>query len=172
MHSIIPLTFIGTLLLSSTALAAEPHRWIGTQFDVGFPAGGALAMVFRPFNWARFHVAETYNTMSAGFRGGLTLDPLDLPGGPSLTVEGGWLSKGKLPGVTMPAIGGEYISLLLGLEFGKRDMWRLFVQGGPTWAHLDVSMNSKFNSGNVTYGTPNVNVMVPGLKIGFTYYFK
>ncbi len=155
------------------------HRWVGIQFDLGVPDGAAFGLVFRPYvDWLRLHVSGTYNGLSGGVRGGLTLDPINFPMAPTLTVEGGHSFEGKFPGITnMPAFGYDYVNLHLGLEFGKRDVWRFFFQGGPTWMHVTSSdfqtgSGSGSGSGSTTTGNPTMSGWVcPSLKFGFTVYF-
>jgi hypothetical protein len=163
------------LLLPSIALAdnsSQPrHRWVGIQFDVGVPDGAGFGLVFRPYvDWLRLHLVQTYNGLAGGVRGGFTFDPINFPVAPTITLEGGHSFKGKLPGVDMPAIGYDYANLHLGLEFGKRNIWRFFVHGGITWAHVITSDFQSFNGGPGSIGNPMLNLMGPSAKIGFTFY--
>jgi hypothetical protein len=178
---------------SSTAKADEPaatsaqvvvvqpqerHRWVGMQFDVGAPDGVALGVVVRPYvNWARLNLSGTYNAIAPGIRGGLTLDPIKFPVAPTLTFEGGHAWQGDIPGQgsKLPQVGYDYMNLHLGLEFGNRDHWRFFLQGGPSWLHITTNnFQSVVGSSdpNLLIGNPTANVsVIPTAKLGFALYF-
>lgn len=167
---------------SSAAKADEPvperHRWVGMQFDVGAPDGVALGVVVRPYvNWARLNLSGTYNAIAPGIRGGVTLDPIKFPVAPTLTFEGGHAWEGNIPGggTSLPQVGYDYMNLHLGLEFGNRDHWRFFLQGGPSWLHVETSNFQAVvgsNDAGLVIGNPTANVsVIPTGKLGFALYF-
>jgi hypothetical protein len=173
------------LLTASTAARAddsstppERHRWVGMQFDLGVPDGAALGVVVRPYvNWARLNLSGTYNGMAPGIRGGVTLDPIKFPVAPTLTFEGGHAFDGSVPGTgtSLPKFDYDYANLHLGLEFGNRDRWRFFLQGGPSWLHVNTNdFQSVVGSSDASLriGNPTANVsVIPTAKLGFALYF-
>lgn len=171
------------LVTASTAARAdeptpERHRWVGMQFDVGAPDGVALGVVVRPYvNWARLNLSGTYNAIAPGIRGGVTLDPIKFPVAPTLTFEGGHAWNGNIPGggSNLPQVGYDYMNLHLGLEFGNRDHWRFFLQGGPSWMHVQTSNFQAVvgsSDSSLVIGNPSANVaVIPTAKLGFALYF-
>jgi hypothetical protein len=162
---------------TSQVVIPERHRWVGMQFDVGAPDGVALGVVVRPYvNWARLNLSGTYNVLAPGIRGGITLDPIKFPVAPTLTFEGGRSFNGDLPGKhNLPEVGYDYMNLHLGLEFGNRDHWRFFLQGGPSWLHVTTgNFQSVVGSSDASLviGNPTANVAIlPTAKLGFAYFF-
>lgn len=155
----------------------ERHRWVGMQFDVGIPDGVALGVSVHPVvDWARLNLSGTYNGLSPGIRGGITLDPINFPMAPTLTLEGGHAFEGKVPGVDkVPSFDYNYLNLHLGLEFGNRRSWRFFLQGGPSWVHVQTHnfqavVNS--NDPSLSISDPSANgAVVPTAKLGFVLFF-
>jgi hypothetical protein len=170
----------GSLFFTSMASADQTedrHRWVGVQFDLGVPDGAALGVVVRPkVNWLRLNLSGTYNGLAPGLRGGFTFDPIKFPIAPTLTLEGGKAFNGNIPGHhDLPSFGYDYLNLHLGMEFGNRDRWRLFLQAGPTWMHITTSNFASVlgsNEADLTVGNPTANVaLVPTAKLGFAIYF-
>jgi hypothetical protein len=168
--------FLLVILVNRSSSADETrHKWIGVQADVGAPDGVALGVVVRPVNWLRLTVAGTHNVMAPGIRGGFTLDPINFPIAPTLTLEGGHAFEGKVPGAnSLPSFDYDYVNLHLGLEFGRRNRWRFFLQGGPSWIHASTFDFQSVVDANpaLRIGNPSANVSaVPTGKLGFTVYF-
>jgi hypothetical protein len=154
----------------------EAHRWLGFQFDLGLPSGTALGLVVRPkVEWLRLNLAGTYNTASPGARVGLTLDPVPFGIAPTLTLEGGFAGTGSpvFVGSKVPAVGYEYVNFHAGLEFGKRNKWRLFIHAGPTYTHVTTSdFNKAVNVQNLVLANPTANLWVVSTgDLGVTVYF-
>lgn len=150
-------------------------RYVGMNFDVGAPDGAALGVVVRPhLNWLRLNLAGSYNGLAPGVRGGLTLDPINFPVAPTATFEYGHFWDGTVPGVHQsPEVGYDYANLHVGLEFGKRDVWRFYLRGGATWidAHAG-GFQSTINLPNgVSVGDPTIQGWLPSGKLGFAIYF-
>lgn len=184
MYKILIAIFACLLMLTASSSAraddssAQPrHRWVGMQFDVGAPDGAALGVVVRPYvNWLRLNLSGTYNGVAPGIRGGATLDPIKFPVAPTLTFEGGHAWEGSVPGTSnLPQFGYDYANLHLGLEFGNRDTWRFFLQGGPSWLHVQTSGFQQVvgsSDPGLKIGDPTANVTVlPTAKLGFALYF-
>lgn len=166
------------LFISTSAFADDDtprHRTGGMVFDVGAPDGVAAGLVVRPvIDWARLEGAITYNAMAPGIRGGFTLDPIDFGVAPTFTFEGGHAWNGKVPGMTNPiGVQYNYANLHLGLEFGNRNAWRIFLRGGMSYLDLQTSnFTGAVTVGNgITLSNPTFDGWVPSGKLGFSIYF-
>lgn len=175
---VLPLA-LAMVAIPAIASAEESPRfkYVGMQMDLGVPDGAALGVVVRPkLNWLRLNVSGTYNAISPGIRGGLTLDPIKFPIAPTLTFEGGHSFRGSIPGVdSVPDLSYSYVNLHGGLEFGSRDSWRFFIHAGPSWLSAQ-TYNFSDSIGNkdqsLTVSDPNVSARVfPTAKLGFAVYF-
>lgn len=167
-------------LMSSTVRAddqpvyEERHRWLGVQMDLGAPDGIAIGAVIRPyFNWIRLTVSATH-ALAAGYRGGITLDPMPYPVGLTATAEAGHTTDGEIPGGTgVPAFSYDYANLHMGFEIGIRNHWRVFLHGGGTWIKAKTrGITDTLASDGVTLEEATVTAkMAPTGKLGFTVYF-
>lgn len=149
------------------------HRFIGLSTDVGLPDGLALGVSVRPWPWLRLGVSATYNALAPGLRGGFTVDPLPTVVAPTFTFEGGHAFGGRLPGVhAMPSVSYDYVNLHLGLEFGRRSSFRVFLRGGASWVGLGA--NGTENSGIASATLSNLSYrgwLAPSAKAGVSLYF-
>jgi hypothetical protein len=182
-------------MASAPALAEEPttveaalqarhsESWplVGLMADVGLPDGAIGSLVVRPWQWLRFYGGGGTNSVSRGFRGGLSLLPFGA--GPSLTVEYGHYGEGNANGVVkrvmnqwngsplLDRVGYDYANAHVGLDFGgKRVIF--FVHGGISrvWAevhNLNAALGDS-NSGTVIRvgQDPKVQVTGSSLKVG------
>jgi hypothetical protein len=157
--------------------AAPAHRAFGLTMDVGVPDGAAVGVVVRPkFDWVRLGASATHNGIAPGVRLGVTIDPVDYPLAPTLTVEGGHYWEGKLPTLKdSPSIGYNYANFHVGLEVGSRASFRFFLRGGASW--VDVTAASQ-TQGSMTGGTvsgignPSYSGwLAPSGKLGFSAFF-
>lgn len=172
------LAFIAALSIPQIAKADDPapkHKWGGIDLGCGVPSGCTGQMLFRPFNWMKIGVGAGYNLMAPGVIGSLTLDPIPWPVGLTLTVDGGHYWSGNVPFVNNPpSVEYSFAEFLGGLEFGSRNVWRLYFRGGLTY--LDGTA-SNFQTGNntdssTTVGNPRVHGWVaPAIRFGFSVYF-
>jgi hypothetical protein len=167
-----------------TAVAPR-HRMFGVTMDVGVPDGAALGIVVRPrFDWLRIAGAVTHNGIAPGLRFGVTLDPIDFPVAPTLTVEGGHYWQGTLPTVSdSPTVGYNYANIHLGLEIGSRATFRFFLRGGVSYLDVNASNINMGSSGTVAangagamsgsgIGNPSFSGwLAPSGKLGFSVYF-
>jgi hypothetical protein len=161
------------------------HRTFGMTMDVGVPDGAALGLVVRPrFDWLRIAGAVTHNGIAPGLRLGVTVDPIDFPIAPTLTVEGGHYWQGTIPGVSdSPTVGYNYANIHLGLEIGSRSAFRFFLRGGVSYVDVSASNISMGSNGTVAangasamsgsgIGNPSFSGWVaPSGKLGFALYF-
>lgn len=170
------LILVTCFFIESPAFAEEKKFKYGLQMDLGVPDGATAGLAVKPWvNFARLNLSGAYN-MAPGLRGGLTLDPFNFGVAPTLTFEYGKTWHGKPPIVeNLPKIGYEYVNAHLGLEFGNRDSWRIFIHGGPTWLWFDTegfstvvsSTDKSLQMGEVS-GSMRIN---PCAKIGFVTLF-
>lgn len=165
----------------------RPLPKLGLGLDAGFPDGAALSGVFRPFSWLRTELGGSYNMISKGVRGGVTLVPFGM--GPSATLEGGHYFDGDANGIAskfgghsdnaiLQRVGYDYANAHLGLDFGKQRVV-FYLHGGMSYIRANIhNINSEIPSGmGSTGGTtvsfnqdPIVRVMTPSVKLGFVFY--
>jgi hypothetical protein len=168
---------------------ARPLPKLGLGVDAGFPDGAALSGVYRPFSWLRAELGGSYNMISKGVRGGLTLVPFGM--GPSATLEAGHYFDGNANGIASKFTGGghsdnailqrvgyDYANAHLGLDFGVRRVV-FFIHGGMSYIRASVhNINSEIPSGMGSAGgttvsfnqDPIVRVITPSVKLGFVFY--
>jgi len=157
------------------------HRWVGLQLDLGVPDGATAGVVVRPYvEWVRVNLSATYNGVAPGIRGAVTLDPINFGIAPTLTLGVGHAFKGNVPSFVpsasdIPAFDYTYFNLHPGLEFGNRNSWRFFIQGGPTWLHVNTfdfrkAMGSDEPSLRVVDPSANARIN-PTVKLGLATYF-
>ena len=150
------------------------HRTVGVGLDVGVPDGVAVGVVVRPVvNWLRLEAAGTYNLMAPGIRGGLTLDPVNFGVAPTFTFEGGHAFEGNVPHIDKQiGVQYNYANLHLGLEFGRRDYWRIFLRGGVSYLDLQTSgFQNATKVGGFNLDNPSFDGWLPSAKLGFALYF-
>lgn len=136
----------GEAALQVTVPAAPPSPdrlpIFGIMADVGVPDGLIGSLAVRPWSWLRFSGGGGTNTISKGWRTGLTLLPF--AAGPTATLEYGRYTEGNANPLAKKFIGSsfdgspllervgyEYFNAHLGLDFGSRRVV-FFVHGGVT----------------------------------------
>jgi hypothetical protein len=194
--------FVGGVgVASSEALAQEPatvesalqarhnESWpvFGMMADAGIPDGAIGSLVIRPWQWLRVYGGGGTNSVSRGYRGGLSLVPFGA--GPSVSVEYGHYNDGDANGLVRSMMGGQfsgsplldkvgydYANAHAGLDFGGKHVI-FFVHGGVSmvWAQLH-NVNDALQSSNsgtvVQVGQdPKVKVMGSSLKVGLIVFF-
>lgn len=162
--------------VQDTVIVQKPrYRWLGVDVGAGFPSGGSLGLVLRPIYFARFELAGTYNGISPGLLGGLTIDPIPFAISPSFTVQGGATFSGQVPFASNPpSVEYKYLDLLAGLEMGNWKVWRLYVRGGFSWIDMQThDFNNVINNQDtsLTVGDPRAVGWFPAVKVGLTYLF-
>lgn len=170
--------FISTILffiITNFSIAANAqNKYVGMQFDTGIPDGMALGINIKPnVKWLHMNLSGTYNILSPGVRGGITLDPLKFPIAPTFTLEGGHYFEGKIPSKEIK-ISYNYFNLQPGLEFGNRDSFRVFFRGGVSWINMNISnLSSALESNSDTIiGDASIKMkIVPTAKLGFLIFF-
>jgi hypothetical protein len=180
---ILPALLLATAfaLLSRSSFADEPKRfrWFGVQSDIGIPDGATLGIVVRPeLPWLRFGASYSFNVVSSGIRGGFSLDPIDFPIAPTLSVEAGHVFSGEINGSWFgldknPQVEYNYLNLHLGVELGDRNRWRMFLRAGLSRIHLQTSdLASSGSETNLTINQASADATVFGTgKLGFVILF-
>jgi hypothetical protein len=160
---------------SATDGGARKLAAIGIHADVGLPDGGGIGPVVRPTQWLRLGAAYTHNGFASGVRGSITLDPIDFPLAPTLTVEGGRSFEGAVRGSWLGMrddlrVAYNYANVHLGLELGMRNSCRVYLRGGASLVDLDVADFAR--NDNVTFRGVDARVALLGTaKLGFASYW-
>jgi hypothetical protein len=162
---------------------------LGLMADAGVPDGAIAALVLRPADWLRLHAGGGTNTVSVGYRGGVTVLPFGV--GPSLSVDVGYFREGNANALVRRIVGGGgwlnplleklgylYVNGQLGLDFGKGPV-QFFVHGGVSYLRARVrnaqavlerrSMTSPPRQDQITVSLPEdpvVRAWVPSVKLG------
>jgi len=164
--------------------ARQAAHWpvVGAMVDVGVPDGLIGSLVVRPWKWFRVAGGAGSNSVSKGWRGGLSLIPFGA--GPSLSVEYGRYGQGDANGLARSMAGGQfsgsqllekleydYANAHAGLEFGGR-YFTFFVHGGVSMvrAQLHSAGGTLSNTGSDTVvqvsQDPKVKAFGSSLKVG------
>jgi hypothetical protein len=171
----------------------RPPVVLGLMADAGVPDGANAALALRPARWLRLYLGGGHNTVSAGYRGGVTVLPLGA--GPSFSVEAGHYRDGDANGLVrrfvatnastltpiFKRVGYTYVNTQLGLELG-RGSFQFFIHGGVSYlravvhdaqAALDARNGTSATSSTTVRITqdPIVRAWVPSLKLGMVVYF-
>jgi hypothetical protein len=187
---------VGTVVLASSASAEAPltveaalkarqaERWpiLGAMADVGVPDGAIGSLVVRPWQWLRVYGGGGTNTVSKGWRGGLSLVPFGA--GPSLSVEYGHYNDGDANGLVrrlmssnfagsplLEKVGYNYANAHAGLDFGGKHVM-FFVHGGVSMVQAqihNVNDSLRNTTGLTTVSMaqdPKVKAYGSSLKIG------
>jgi hypothetical protein len=187
----------GEAALQVTVPGAPPSKdrmpIFGMMADVGVPDGLIGSLVVRPWDWLRLSGGGGTNTISRGWRAGLTLLPFTA--GPSASFEYGRYSEGdanplakKFVGSSfdgsplLTQVGYEYMNAHLGLDFGSRRVV-FFVHGGLTMVRSrirNVEAAVRDSTGKTTGTTgatevtvgedPKVKAIGSSVKLGLIVY--
>jgi hypothetical protein len=131
-------------VITVPAAPRSPERLpiFGLMADVGVPDGLIGSLAIRPLSWVRLSAGGGSNSISRGWRTGITLLPFSA--GPSASFEYGQYQDGDANTLAKKIIGGgfdgspllervgyQYMNAHLGLDFGSR-RFVFFVHGGLT----------------------------------------
>jgi len=168
------------------ARRAESWPRIGLMVDAGVPDGAIGSLVVRPWQWIRAYAGGGSNSVSRGWRGGLSLVPFGA--GPSVSVEYGHYNDGDANGLVrrlvsgdfagsplLERIGYDYVNAHAGLDFGGKNVI-FFVHGGisKVWANVHNLNQAIKSSGSTTVevsSDPKVTVVGSSLKVGLIVFF-
>jgi hypothetical protein len=180
--------------VAATAVPVSPKRLpiFGLMADVGVPDGFIGSLAIRPWKWLRFCAGGGSNSISYGWRTGITLLPFGQ--GPSASLEyGGYLdgdanamakTLGYGSSPVLQRVGYQYTNAHLGLDFGSR-RFVFFLHGGVSvlWGQIH-NLNAVIpaptaSDASVTGTTqlvvpqdPNARVVTPSVKLGFVVYVR
>jgi hypothetical protein len=164
--------------------AASPPR-LGIMADAGVPDGATASVVVRPYGFVRLHGGVSYNGISNGVRGGITLLPLPFWFTPTLSVDYGRYFEGdanplvrritgdgEFNSEVLERIGYDYVNAHAGLAFGRR--WVTFyLQGGATRVVSEVH-NLNTATGDMSPVTftqdPRVKLTSVSARLGLVVY--
>ena len=172
------------------AEASRPPVVLGLMADAGVPDGATGSLVLRPAEWLRVHAGGGTNSVSAGYRGGLTLMPFGA--GPSVSFEAGHYRDGDANGLVRGFVGANhkvaslfsrfnytYYNAQLGLELGRGPV-QFFIHGGISYmratltgaaATLTKMQSASADPTTVVLGAdPLVKVWAPSVKLGLVVY--
>lgn len=170
----------------------ESRPLFGVALDVSVPDGAGANVMLRPFHWVELHGGVAHNAITPGFRGGVTFLPVDRWFVPTLTLELGTHPPGDANGIVQTItgnpnisfdalrdVGYDYQNAMLGFTFGSREHFTLYMRGGLT--HIvgrsgegEVIVPSGGGSGGTSSGsagTPQTELWLPAVKLGFALYF-
>jgi len=181
-------------LVSVTAVPAPSKRLplFGVMADVGVPDGLIGSLAIRPWSWVRFCAGGGTNSISRGWRTGITLLPFGA--GPSASLEYGRYQDGDANALAkalglgsspmLDRVGYDYMNAHLGLDFGSR-RFVFFIHGGVSMLHgqihnLAASIPAPTASDTSVQGTtqvivaqdPSARAMGPSVKLGFIVYVR
>jgi hypothetical protein len=171
---------------------AGPPVVLGLMADVGVPDGVNAALALRPVPWLRLHAGGGTNTVSAGYRGGLTL-LVPAVVSPSFSVEVGHFRDGDANGLVRRFVGGQgvlepllarfgytYINSQFGLEIGSGPV-QFFIHAGVSRITATVhNASAALESAQAGQRDPQttvtlreepvVRVWAPSVKMGLIVY--
>jgi hypothetical protein len=159
--------------------------------DAGVPDGANAALALRLAPWLRIHAGAGHNTVSNGYRGGMSFVPFGE--GPSFSLEAGHYREGDANGFVrhlfssnaalaplFRRVGYNYANAQLGLELG-RHAFQFYVHGGVSYMRAvlhDVQAALQTAGADPNAATtvritqdPIVHAWVPSLKLGMVVYF-
>jgi hypothetical protein len=171
----------------------EPYRKLAIMADVGVPDGLIGSLVYRPWKWLRLAGGGGTNSISKGWRTGVTFLPF--VAGPTASFEYGRYSEGNANPLAKKFIGSsfdgspllervgyEYLNAHLGLDFGSRRVV-FFVHGGVTLMRSqihNVEAAIRDSTGDTTRTTgatevkvgvdPKVKAIGSSVKLGLIVY--
>jgi hypothetical protein len=147
-------------------------RTFGINLDIGVPDGISPGISIHPGTNVLHLDLAVSSILSIGVRGGVTLDPFDWVIAPTLTVTGGHNFKAKIPDMT-GMFDYSYVSTQLGLEFGRRSRFRVYLRGGYSrlWANT-YNASGQFKLVGVTVTEPHVTAdLLPSVSAGINAFF-
>jgi hypothetical protein len=160
------------------------YRRFGVMADAGAPDGVTASLVLRPIRMVRLHVGGSYNMISAGIRGGVTLVPLSWWASPTLSLDAGHYTDGDAnpiarkvsgdPTFSSPMlerVGYDYVNAHLGLELGRK-WFTFYLHAGMSRVSGQIhNVEAAFDGEDVQVkGDPDVSLWVPSARLGLIFY--
>jgi hypothetical protein len=172
---------------------AEGKEWyslsegklIGLGIGAGFPDGGGLTFLFRPWWWLRLNGGLAYNYLGYGVRGGVSLQPVSFVVTPVLTLDMGRYLTGDITKIVSTSNASarhvlqnmtySFASAQVGLEIGSQESVAFFLRGGlvhvfgmsASGADVTNYVNSSQTKGKFNLGDLNVTATLPCFSLGF-----
>ena len=186
----VPSSEPATLAVAVHAAPAAANRLplLGAMADIGVPDGRMGSLVVRPLKWLRAAAGGGTNSISRGWRAGVTLLPFGA--GPSASLEYGQYQDGDANGLAktflgkgfdgspaLERVGYEFMNAHLGLDFGSRN-FVFFIHGGVTMLrgqihNLDAATRDAGATGAtevVVRQDPHFKAVGPSVKLGLLVY--
>jgi hypothetical protein len=152
------------------------------MFSLGAPDGFGLGAFVRPIPWVRVDGGFTYNVLSFGVQGGVTVMPWSGRVTPTLRLGLGQTFEtdvrdelgDTLPDAFDPALEGfgyRYYTAQLGLEIGNENGLQFFVRGGLAWVRSDLDRTT-FVEGDttITADRNEVSATTPSVQLGLLWH--
>jgi hypothetical protein len=179
---------IPVVAMRATAVSSDGLPLLGVMVDVGVPDGLMASLVVRPWNWMRVSAGGGTNSISNGWRAGISLLPLG--SGPSASLEYGRYQDGDANSLAkkfvgsgfdrtpaLDRVGYEFMNAHLGLDFGSRSIV-FFIHGGVTMLRGQIHNLNAVSGGAGGTGTtevvvrqdPNFKAVGPSFKLGLLCY--
>jgi hypothetical protein len=182
-------------VITVPAAPPSPKRLpiFGLMADVGVPDGLIGSLAIRPWSWVRLCGGGGTNSISRGWRTGITLLPF--AAGPSASFEYGRYQDGNANSLAKAIIGSgfdgspllervgyQYMNVHLGLDFGSRRAV-FFIHGGLTVIrgqihNVDAAISQSAANAPSAAGTtevvvpqePTVKAVGSSVKLGLIVY--
>jgi len=155
-----------------------PLKLLGLQLSLGAPDGFGLSAFVRPLPWLRVDAGGSYNVLSFGIQGGVTLMPWSGRITPTLRLGVGQFFDndvrdelgGSFPDALDPALrrfGYHFYTAQLGLELGNENGVQFFARGGLAWIRSDLE-STTFRDGDttVTADGNDISATTPSVQLG------
>ena len=174
--------------LPRRSITALMRRYGGVMFDVGVPDGATAAFVVRPVRAVRLDAGISYNGISHGVRGGVTLIPFATWLSPTFSFDVGHYADGDAnplvrlvtgnPMFSSPVldrVGYDYADAHVGLELGRKT-FTFYVHAGASVVTGSVhdlgELDNNMPKTKVTFGAdPTITLTTVSARLGFIYYF-
>ena len=170
--------------------AARSGPAVGVMTDIGVPDGLVAALVLRATDRWRFHAGGGTNTVSAGYRAGVSMFPTGRLF--SVNFEAGGYREGEandfVRGLTglkprlrplVRRLGYTYASGQVGIDLGTATA-ALVVRAGVSFVRARLgevgeALTANADSSNITvkvYEDPIIRVWMPSIKAGLVFTFR
>lgn len=161
------------------ATAEEPRlKLLGVQLAVGAPEGAGVSAFVRPIPWLRIDGGGSWNYLSFGINGGITVMPWSGRITPTFRFGAGQFFDsdvrselaGSFPDAFDPALrrfGYHFYTAQLGLELGNENGAQFFVRGGLAWLRSSLeSTNFRNGDTTVTADGNDISATTPSVQLG------
>jgi hypothetical protein len=179
---------VTAVALRTSTPSSDQLPILGVMLDVGVPDGLMGSLVARPWSWLHVSAGGGTNTISRGWRAGVTFLPFSE--GLSASLEYGRYQDGDANPLArkfvddgfdgspvLDRVGYEFMNAHLGLDFGIRHVV-FFLHGGLTMLqgqvhNLNTSLGGAAGAGTtdvVVRQDPSFKAVGPSVKVGLLVY--